>query len=597
MYINLKNINIINVLEIILDNDNLELFLNNFDIVNKDKQYIFEYLCELFVLFNIIDKKNIQLLSGDSQRIKNYSINFSNGVRSGSKEGIADIKYKYNNNIYLGSVKYFLNFDKKDLLNSFDLEKIFCRYNNIQNKIFFIFTNIENKNLLYNKRFHDKDNKIKFIKDNIKKENIYDLNDINKFYILLKNKLSDNNFNNINKKKLILKLSNNKLKNLVPYYHQYVIVKELMKKFKIYDEILLNAICRCGKTFISGLLTTYMKYKRILLITPRITSTKNSYNRMLDNYNEFVKYKKIIYDNEKNNEEIILDKENEHVFLTLSRQLIIDRNKKIDYSYFDLIILDEAHLISNGKIDKNINLMKKSGAKILYMTGTSDKVENKRCLDEDKIIRYSLDHIDNYKNGNLDYDYSKGYYEMYNEKYGLIKRNIIDYYNKLPKMKYHYIDLKKMTKENNKKVDFLTEYGFSFSKLFELKNNNLKNKEIIENIFNMLFGKKEIDGEYLNENIINNINEESKNDYENNVNLVFLHYGDGIPIGKTAPKIKNLLENDNRISCNYEIHYYCSNSKNGDYRLPNDIVEDIERRRLEIKKVNKSLIILLGGML
>ena len=592
-YLKLSNLKLLDILDLFIKNINLSSFLLNFSLENKDRNYTFELLLELFLLFNCLNE-NIIMKMGDSCNLQDYVLDFNKKLRSGSSEGCADIKYYVNNILKLVSVKFFENNLKKNIDKHYDIHSISNKWNNYNNKKIVICSNETKESLSKKiKKTHNKDRKKEILND----IEIIDINDMKKYYLILRNILINNNYFDKSikdKKELLYKLSNIELKRFIPYFHQYVIVKELIKKFENYDELLLNALCRCGKTFCCGYLSLIGNFKRVLLITPRITSTKESYNRMLYNYNEFIKYKKRIIEKDENNK-ILLNKEDEYVFLTLSRQYLIDRdNNEIDYSYFDLIVIDEAHLACQGKIDKHFDKMKESNVKVLHMTGTSEKVENNRCFESKQIVRYSLDHINSYQNGEFIYDYNSiKYLKDYKKQYVKTKDEITKYYNRLPNIKLFYMDLLKMNKKNNIKEKFFEEYGFSFKKLLELKNKNkFKNEESICNIFNMIFGKKVINGELFSDNIIRNINKDSGNDYSHNINLVFLEYGEGIPIGKIAPLLQKLLSGDKRISSSYDIIYYTSDVNNYD----NNIVRDIEKKRLIAKSKNKSLIVLLGGM-
>lgn len=296
LLLSLKNYN--NLIEFIEDNKNLKI----------------EWISKIIFLFKISSFKTLKFLSGDSQRLEiNNEIQELN---TGSSEGVGDFKFLYENKLYIISVKYFEN-DNKHNLNDYDIHHIRSKY--LNNNLDISLNNIKiilicnNKKILDKKinKLHNKDNKKEIFNDVI----IYDISYLKIWFNKLKKLLINLEFNKNN----ILNFLNNELPLLKPYLHQHCITNEIQRKFQKTNHVLLNGICRCGKCFIVGNLISKFNYKRILLITPRITSCIGSYKRLLNNYHNFIKYTKGIKSYKNTKDKIELDKNDEYNFTILTR--------------------------------------------------------------------------------------------------------------------------------------------------------------------------------------------------------------------------------------------------------------------------------------
>ena len=573
-----------------MNNFELLKFIKNFDNLDNYLQYIlknnekikighiYEWISNICILFGVSKYgKNIQMYSGDAERLTKSNFNMDIlTINEGSKEGIADIKFKKDNFLYCFSVKYYQTDGNKN----YDIDIIQNRYfhNNlkIDIKVGLI---CKNREIVLKKfsKVHNKDNKKEIF--NIG-DNLFGINDISKWYRNLKQLLQTLNYSKDN----IYDYLNQDKTFIRPHLHQYVACEKIQKMFENGKQhVLLNAICRCGKTFIAGHLVSKYNYKRVLLITPRPTSTKESYEIMLNNFRNFKNYCKGIKSYENTKDEIVLDKNIEYNFTVISRQLLADRHKDIDYSYFDLVILDETQKMCSTNMKNEIYKMKKNDVKILNMTATSNNVEQIMNISENNIIRYGLNNILDYQNGEL---YSFGDREIvdYYLKNIQTSEEIINYYKNLPKLKMYYTHLDLEDKFYDE------ERGVTFKKLF--KSNKLGttflHHQSIKSLFRQLLGDPDKDDKFILKMVEDEANNET---ILNNITLVFLPFGQGIPIKQTTDNLLNLLRKFEDFKEDYYFHSFCSND---DYQS-DKIVKEINDLRL--KYSHKKIIIFVGGML
>ncbi len=557
---------------LIKTHENLNNFLDKF----TEKGFMYELICEYAFVFNVIDTidRNYLLYFGKSNNLKPISSKtfisyIKENAISGNTEGCGDIKYVYNNVLYVISCKYYQN-DNKKSIDDYDISKILQAYStnslNLPIKVIII---CNDKDGLLNKinRLNSSENKT--LSKQVYK--IYGFDDVQKWYqqlhLLFKSSKPSElvQYFNSNKKRLILRP------------HQYVISSLIQERFmKNQNEILINGVPRCGKTFICG--DILKNYRNILLLTPRPTSCKDSYFKMIDNFVEFSNYSKLEYNVETRT--INLDPNTKNL-LVVSRQLLIDRKDTIlDYSNIDLVILDEAHLMCTQQTIDIVNELKKNNKKIIYMTGTSDKVEYHFNLKTEQIIRFTLNDVMNLQKGVISY-HEKFITEWMKQNNQDIS-NIQEIYSHFPKMKIYNNKLNISQEELSK---CLTETNqFSYKKLFAMNSkDNFIHRETIKQVFDNLFGSRR-DG------CISKILEASNNQTRQNIILVYLPYGIGLEIDKVQKNILKLFDKKSIIGSRYEILSFSSKSISNN----ENIMDTIESTRLS---TDKDIIVLLGSML
>ena len=624
-------------LDLIEKKSNLNDFLNYFkrdikndvcDEGNLWDGYSLEKIVELSVLFqctNLEEKlqkhfekkiKKIYICFGKDSTFN--CINESNidlnkylttkPFRSGSSGGIIDIKIKITfedkSNFYLcGSGKYYKKItgeDNEKDITKYDIQDIFMTVNykeikkNYKGCIFINDKDMLEKKIKNNKNGERRKKIIDFITLN-NELLVYDIKEIDIWYRRLRTILQKNN--NLNKRiKYITNINNYNYLKLRP--HQYIIVKRYIELIKKTNEILINAVPRCGKTYILGGIIKKL-YKRVLWITPRPTSCSEGYEKMINQYSDFTEYKKLVsYKGDKDNIKKKDYKEDKYIHL-VSRHLILDkqntdnRGLKIEYKKYDIVVIDEAHLCMNDESLKKINQILKT-TKVLYLTGTSENVEEKRNLQEEQIIRYSYRDVMTFKNGNI-YNVLEKYYPKIMKEYlkennlvtdidiineYVIKEEIQKPYKKYPDLQMIHVEM------NEKEYTYDQEYGFNLTKLFAMTEDKskLKLESNVVNIFNKIFGFNNMSSKSLLESI---------DLYETEcIHLVFLPCGGtGSNLKKLQDNIKKLLEKKKNFNDNFEIMNVNSEEMN------KEVVKSVEDRFKEVKGKGKSLVVLLGEML
>ena len=350
------------------------------------KGFIYEILWDICIKFNIIktfenniehlfvkEGSNINNLTNinkdDYKKITTGNI-FENYLKSvwwsGKDGGYSDISFRYNdeknNNIYvISSVKYYekekdvSNYNIADLCTI--IHKLFKTDENKDNYKVVLF--IKNK-----KDFIDKaksSNKssnliLRYIDYNY----IFDLTDLEKYYMLLRQLLDQYNYlkNDIdieNFKSEYLKIDKN---NLIfkPKFHQKLFINKIIhdisdKRKTDNKDFLIGAIPRTGKTYImAGLILDYIIknfkdiYFNFLIITPAPSETISQYKEIFEIYYDFKKNNInfiAIVDNEKYIKNIKSDKHN--IFVISIQRLI---GKKDEDNIIDIIDLEKNKLKS-----------------------------------------------------------------------------------------------------------------------------------------------------------------------------------------------------------------------------------------------------------
>ncbi len=583
------------IIKLLLKENTLQDFLNVFPDPST-KGYMYELIAELAFVFgqtslNINDYtmlcgKCIDLIEFTKTNIKNY---FNTKAISGNSEGVADVKYIDNKTgkIVVISVKYF--HEEKDTT-KYDISTMFHKYSKNNLKLEYELQVICNDKKSLEQKFKNAHSENQLVIDDVTK--LYGSNDVAEWYRKLKVY-----FTKTKLEEAIKDLTDKKpLLQLRP--HQYIIAEQVKQKFNNGDkEVLINGIPRCGKTYISGGIIqdikSFIKHKgnnKIAFITPRPTDCKEGYFKMFNEYKDFVGYN-LVYlkdddDYKKSKKEC---KENEEHKITLkdnsitvlSRQLILDRQMKLDLEGVDLVIFDESHLMCTPYTKQFINELKRRGIKIIHMTGTSQKVEYYYQLGEQDILRYGLNDIINLKDGNI-FEYDEELMKQYMENNSLSKKKIVDMYKKYPEMKTYLGTL-------NVGDEFYNEdKQFSWKKLFAMKNNGKFNhKKSVKQVMSKLFG---LDRE-CDKSIVEEVLEDCDNEDDTNIILVFLPYGQGLGVNKIQDNLEDMLKKDKMFNANYECVSFSSQRKGAN----ENVLKTIEHRRQNLG--TKSLVVFLGSML
>jgi hypothetical protein len=297
----------------------------------SSKGFYYERLWDLCIKFgvtdltlpSIIDKKNIHLQTSHifdnpnkteinfqpncwagNQLNKNPGGYLRERVRSGNSGGYSDITFlnkfmkEGNEDLYFISVKYFK--EEKDI-GKYDIPKLcsLIRKHERENRNIKLYIFVKNKESAI-KKFKAQNTSsnilIKYINPGGKYENVYDSNDLQRFYFNLKKLLeeydylkSEENIRDFETKYLeVLK------KIFIPRFHQELFILKINKLIEDGEKnILVGAIPRSGKSYImAGTILEYIKRNqgkklKFLMMTPAPNETKGEYQDIFNNHIEF----------------------------------------------------------------------------------------------------------------------------------------------------------------------------------------------------------------------------------------------------------------------------------------------------------------------
>ena len=611
----------------------------------SDKGFVFERICDLIIKFGCCERfSNLDYthkignvntgLTYDLIDINKYI--HEEKVYSGNSTGVSDItlqNIKTKEYIFI-SCKYpkcSEDKNKEKLISYYDIQNILAvttKHKNIYEK-YKIFLLVQYKDKLIKKLNKVKDSS-NYLKDYII-DNILDLEELNKYFII---------FKNIIKKHIIKnKIDYNKLftvnkKNLLLRFHQQLLITKIIDLIHVgHKDFLLGCKCRSGKTFIcGGLISELNKLKNIntLILTAAPTETIPQFTD--DLFSKFIDFDQHnIYYNVKTKSrsfsDITFNNINNNI-LVLSKQLlqryIISNNKvitNIKNLNLDLIFFDENHYsgttdLSNDILDSysNNNTIK------VYMTATYNKPLTKwnipeECrlfwnIEDEHICKNIYEYLDVNNNIDLDNDVNiLKLYDRHDKKYvkqtleyftklGFTLKNIFEPYTSMPNLclltnmfdEDRYNDIK-LKIENSK-------YGFSFDTLFSI-NKNTKDfnfRQEVKLFLRYISGsQKEIDFKDGDKSIYGRINKIISNKQnKQNKQYTQLWFLPSDNINDISMLLQKLMLEDNILK-NYEI--MCINSNNDDISTKH-IKREIMLREEQVKKDNKyGLILLVANML
>ena len=568
----------------------------------KSKQgIIYEKLWDICIKFGLVKSiisfdNNNKLLHlnrniNETEKLKkehfqSFSDFFDNYLKdnfnSGNKSGYSDITFRNNKEIVISSSKYYEKDDETDI-KKYDILNLcpFLEKNGNENIKIILF--IKNKEKFLKKRKTDNKSSLiltNYINPHGKYENVYDLNDLEFYFIELKKILK---YYNYFKDENLLKFKNEylfKFKNVfMPKFHQSLYINQIdkiiNKKSDKKDDknILIGAIPRTGKTFIlGGIIKKYLeknvnKNNNFLLITPAPTETIPQYKELFENYLDFNELELIdkTYINNtkktKNNSLYIfskqtLDKQNDKVKINETNNIL----KILEKTNFDIIFIDEAHYgMTTEKSEKILNKLKTLDTWRIFITATYNKPILKFNIQEKNKLFWSLEDVIKLKRIAVNTDKYKqiidfkDFYDKYVIKgqrrfnkniidnvleydYNINLNDLFNSYDRLLILLNQYKDFPEpyllTTIWNNideiyneiRKANGLDTHTFTLDNLFDLKTNKeFKNKEELIELFHYFYGypRKTL-------NKINNIKYDIRNKYKLN----------GI-----IPRITNICEN------------------------------------------------------
>ena len=466
----------------------------------------------------------------------------------------------------------------------------------------------QDKNKVYEK-FIKANKTSNYITKHISKNNILDINDLNKYFLnfrkdLIKNKNEDLQYIYFNsKEKLTLR------------FHQELITQKTSNLIEKDNKTFLwGCKCRSGKTFMFGgiIIKEFNKKNKlnVLIITPAPTETIPQFtDDLFYKYKEFDKFKIHQIDGSDMINNIILDKNN--IFI-MSKQLlqkyINDKTIiKIKNLNLDIIGFDENHFTGTTELSKDILMSYSCNNTVkIYMTATYNKPVKEwniinECkmfwdIEDEQICKSILNNETNIeklkdKHGHQHIETTIEYYK----KMGINIYDMFKNYEKMPELhlitnlfdqqRYEII-------KQNLKINVENKMGFCFDTLFGLTNS--KKKFIFDNEVKIFLryisgSQKEKDGNKTIFTRIDNIcsKKETRKPFtqiwflpSNNINDISLCLTE--------------LINEDLVLKKYDV--ICINRKNKE--LAKDIKDEINKREIEAKnKGSLGLIIIAGNML
>lgn len=350
--------------------------------------------------------------------------------------------------------------------------------------------------------------------------------------------------------------------------HQKYLLNQILDKFEIFDDVYLNAIMRSGKSYIAGLVISYLKCNKVLFISHYPTNTFDEIVKIYNNYEQFDKHKVIelkdgvIKLDEKGNKYIEI--ENKTIIISSAQFLKCNPDVLKDVD-FDLIIIDEAHTGFDAPVFSDVlKNLKSENTKRLYMSGTMENIKLFGNVDPEQIVEWTYQDVQDAKKSKCDklkeYDYI-GSYNNCNS----------------PMLKIMNLSPEVGLRNNLKKFD-LEETEQTWTKIYNIKD---VLKQIVKELLLDGFEKKNygIENKYLPEtkgfSIINNVGQ------------MFAWF---CPDTNAQDKLKEVIEEIQKEYPKSKLNGFkveLFNSDNGDFRTS---IKKLE----EPKYKNKTLLILCG---
>jgi hypothetical protein len=607
----------IGLLEMIKNHNTVKSLLDKFP-TYSEKGNIYEKLWDLVIKFGCFDKypnNSNDHYKGNINTCKLVKVTNlesyikNSNVFSKNDGGSSDITMRETINTkkwIFGSCKFYED-DNKKSIKDYDIQDIiavtkvnsYFYKDDIQINLF-----VHDKTKV-NKLIKNSKETNKYLRSNI--GDIYDLNDLEKYYqVLIKELLDiDYDFSKIN-----AKFCNNK-QLLQLRFHQRLIVEKTIKEIHNDNkQFLWGWKCRAGKTFgIGGLLVEYFKfYKKCnaLIITPAPTETLPQFtNDLFYKFRDFNNFN--IIEIKTGNELLNFKMNANDNIIIVSKQLLnnyINDNKckNILDLNLDLIVFDENHY--GGTTNKSrdiINSYSNKNTIKLYLTATFQKPLNKWVIPTECQYFWDIEDEQYCKTRNVQeliLKHGPKVKEIIND---VNLNDFLDPYDKMPNM--HIIttmmDNERYNSIKEKIMD--TKYGFSPEVLFSLNKSGKEfnfSKEVQMFLRFISGSNKEVDFPLGDKSIFSRIKnislkDDSRTTLDNKnftTQLWFLPFGKEMNIDKVSECLKKNMLNDTILN---QFAIMIINSKKP-YKLK-DLKFEISQCEIKAKANNKIGLILLAG--
>jgi hypothetical protein len=542
--------------------------------VNYRKNHVFEALWMLCFFFELDDLTNLKTNrifknSIEHNEIMNITKKLLEGtkINESNKSGVADIYFEQflkekekqdKEKIGKGSIKCKINEDntnqytlkdcKHEIVDISDVEyftfsaKYFKKEKGARN---YDIGNIEGKTRFVGKDkakiillVNDKDivnNKLSRTKAQeiaTRCYKVYGLDDLNKYYNILLNKLEKEEVDTFIHKTLKEKPSQTLQLRL---HQQYFVDYTKNAIGKNNHKFMWGAVPRSGKSYmIAGLIKEH-KPDDVIIIMGAVSETQSQFEKMFDDYKDF-KDKYYIYNKRskestrKKLQNISFEKDIKNILLISIQQLWTDpsgnesiqQKKKVDQIFKNknserkkLVFFDEAHMGSKAQNNKVEDFMKENifsqddnkfpvimvtatfGSPLLrYETAWNEKIQMlnwnydyiqlMKQFGKESIKNLLLKNLKDEFNGEKKEKVFKDALEKYKKDYYLTDEQIGEQYEKYPELIILVPDLEQQKREQltrgierNENNSFINSHNVDMSRLFETESNKLKNKNSV----------------------------------------------------------------------------------------------------------------------
>ena len=578
--------------------------------------FVFERLWDLVIKFGYCDlfsNTEYKHIDGNINTgkpkfltsLKKY-INKTN-IISGNSGGCSDITlYKPDEDKYIFiSCKYFTKLNDIKNVIKYDIQNIIAVINSnkeiYQNYEIYLFVN-NKKNIL--KRIKKANKSSYYIIKYMTESNILDMDDLTKYYRLLRSELKKYDIDEYDE------IFGYGKTNLVMRFHQQIICNQI---FRLVNEgqkqLLLGAKPRSGKTYICGGSIVMLKEDRtkfnVLIITPAPTETAPQFTEELfEKYKEFNDCNIIHIDSSKKIKHLkdLLGDKN---IIVTSKQLLQQYigDKRLKLPKINIILFDENHFAGTTDLSKEILNTYSSASTIkIYLTATYNKPLKEWGIPDECQMYWDIEDEQFCKARNIDKLIDKHGDEVKkvikNMKIdGLSEDDIFGMYDNYPDLHLITNMFDPYRYEIIKDEIMDSKYGFSFDVLFSFgnkKKTNFRYSSSVEQILRYISGSyKETDYPDKDKSIFGRIESmcEKNRSRKPFTQLWFLPAINGI--NEISKCLKELMMK-NKVLSKYDVMII--NSK------VDDKVKDIKAEITKNEKVAKEngklgLILLAGNML
>ena len=589
--------------------------ISKYDTSSK-QGFVFERLWDLVIKFGYCDlfsNTEYKHIDGNINTgkpkfltsLKKY-INKTN-IISGNSGGCSDITlYKPDEDKYIFiSCKYFTKLNDIKNVIKYDIQNIIAVINSnkeiYQNYEIYLFVN-NKKNIL--KRIKKANKSSYYIIKYMTESNILDMDDLTKYYRLLRSELKKYDIDEYDE------IFGYGKTNLVMRFHQQIICNKI---FRLVNEgqkqLLLGAKPRSGKTYICGGSIVMLKEDRtkfnVLIITPAPTETAPQFTEELfEKYKEFNDCNIIHIDSSKKIKHLkdLLGDKN---IIVTSKQLLQQYigDKRLKLPKINIILFDENHFAGTTDLSKEILNTYSSASTIkIYLTATYNKPLKEWGIPDECQMYWDIEDEQFCKARNIDKLIDKHGDEVKkvikNMKIdGLSEDDIFGMYDNYPDLHLITNMFDPYRYEIIKDEIMDSKYGFSFDVLFSFGNKKKKNfrySSSVEQILRYISGSyKETDYPDKDKSIFGRIESmcEKNRSRKPFTQLWFLPAINGI--NEISKCLKELMMK-NKVLSKYDVMII--NSK------VDDKVKDIKAEITKNEKVAKEngklgLILLAGNML